>query len=121
MLETKKPHGNTGRKRDPATMPRKPKRLTDELELESKIEEFESKIDLLFDFIDNHSNGKKLQVKMKSLSSTITEDEICNDFEKIYNEFVRKNRTILGEFFVKQSKELIGQLCSDFKTRCSLI
>ncbi len=30
MLETKKPHGNTGRKRDPATMPRKPKRLTEE-------------------------------------------------------------------------------------------
>lgn len=25
----------------------------------------------------------------------------------------------LGEFFVKQVKELIGQLCSDFKTRCS--
>ena len=30
MLETKKPHGNTGKKRDPATMPRKPRRLTDE-------------------------------------------------------------------------------------------
>ncbi len=93
------------------------KRNQDEVELESKIEEFENKIDSVFDFVDNHSNGKKLQVKMKSLSSTISEDEICADFEKIYNEFVRKNRVNLGEFFIKQSKDLITQLCGDYKKR----
>lgn len=30
MIQPKKPHGNTGRKRDPAFMPRKPKRYTEE-------------------------------------------------------------------------------------------
>ena len=65
--------------------------------------------------MDNHTNGRKLQRKMNSLSSTITEDEVYSDFEKIYNEFVRKNRNSLGEFFIRQSKELINQLCDDFK------
>ena len=91
------------------------KRNQEELELEAKIQEFEKKIDLLFDFVDNHTNGRKLQRKMNSLSSTITEDEVYSDFEKIYNEFVRKNRNSLGEFFIRQSKELINQLCDDFK------
>jgi len=95
------------------------KRNQEELELEAKIQEFEHKIDLLFDFIDNHQNGKKLKVKMKSLSSTITEDEIYSDFEKIYNEFVRKNKTSLGEFFVRQSKELTNQLCEEYKAKLS--
>jgi type I restriction enzyme, R subunit len=93
------------------------KRNEEELELESKIMEFENKIDLLFDFVDNHTNGKKLQVKMKSNSSTISEDEICSDFEKIYNEFIRKNRNTIGEFFIKQSKELVNQLCSEYKEK----
>jgi type I restriction enzyme, R subunit len=93
------------------------KRNAEELELESKIVEFENKVDLLFDFVDNHTNGKKLQAKMNSLSSTISEDEICSDFEKIYNEFIRKNRGTLGEFFIKHSKDLVSQLCSDYKKR----
>ena len=95
------------------------KRNQEELELETKIQEFEQKIDLLFDFINSHPNGRKLQVKMKSLSSTITEDDIYLDFEKIYNEFVRKNKTVLGEFFIKQSKELINQLCDEYKNKVS--
>ena len=93
------------------------KRNQEELELETKIEEFENKIDSLFDFVDNHSNGKKLQVKMKSLSSTISENEICADFTRIYNEFVRKNKDNLGDFFVKQSKDFIDQICEDYKTK----
>ena len=91
------------------------KRNEAEEKIAEKIIDFENKISLLFDFIDNHASGKKLIAKINSSNATITQNEVLNDFERIFNEFVRKNRSNLGEFFIRQSGELIEKLCEDYK------
>ena len=95
------------------------KRNEAEEKIAEKIIDFENKISLLFDFIDNHTNSKKLIAKINSNNATITQNEVLSDFEKIFNEFVRKNRSNLGEFFIRQSCDLIEKLCDEYKVYLS--
>ncbi len=41
-------------------------------------------------------------------------DEIYDDFAKIFRKFIRRNKD-LGEFFIKETEDIVTQLCDDFE------
>ncbi|MEE3244364.1 MAG: type I restriction endonuclease subunit R, partial [Bacteroidota bacterium] len=91
------------------------KRNEEEEEIESLIIEFQKKIEDFFAYVSLPENGRYLIAKMKDDSSTFDEQEIYNDFEKIYKKFIRRNRNTLGDFFIKETKDIVNQLCDDFE------
>lgn len=91
------------------------KRNQEEAELEKMIKEFETKIEKLFEFISHPDNGRRLIAKIKDTGNAFDEDEIYHDFDIIYKRFVRRHRKELGEFFIKETKDLTNKLCDDFE------
>lgn len=91
------------------------KRNEEEEEIEELILDFENKIEQFFDYVRLPANGKYIIAKMKDEHSTFDNEEIYDDFEKIYRKFIRRNRKSLGEFFIKETKDMINQLCDDFE------
>jgi len=79
------------------------------------IEDFELKIDAFFEYIIESSNGKNIIAKIISSGTKFSEDEILNDFEKIYKKFIRRHKKELGEFFIEQTKDIIEYLYADFE------
>lgn len=77
-----------------------------------RIKEFESKIQDLFQYIRNADEGKRLIVK---INSDVPEDEIYDDFAKIYRKYKILNRQTVGEYFFKEMEDLINKLCDDFE------
>lgn len=77
-----------------------------------KIREFESKIKNLFNYVRNCDEGKRLIVK---INSNISEDEIYNDFAKIYRRYKALNRQKIGDYFFKEMEDLVNKLCDDFE------
>ena len=37
------------------------------------------------------------------------------DFEIIYKKYIRRNRKLLGDFFIKETEDIVNQLCDDFE------
>lgn len=91
------------------------KRNEAEEKIEDLIRKFEEKIDKLFEFISLPENGKRLIAKMKDVGNTFNEDEIYRDFDLLYKKYVRRNKAELGEFFIKETKDLVNKLCDDFE------
>ena len=91
------------------------KRNEEEEKIEKLIQDFEEKIEKLFEFIKLPENGKRLIAKINDNGNAFSEDEIYNDFEKLYKKFVRRNKKELGEFFIKETKDLTNKLCDDFE------
>lgn len=91
------------------------KRNEEEEKLEKLIQDFEGKIEKLFQFIALPENGKRLMAKINDTGNAFDEDDIYRDFELLYKKYVRRNRKYLGDFFVKETKELTNQLCDDFE------
>jgi len=89
------------------------KRNEEEEEIGKLIEDFEQKIDLFFKYVREHKDFSTLKAKMKSVQ--FGEDEIYSDFRKIYNSFVRRKKKEVGEFFVKETKDIVDKLCDDFE------
>lgn len=89
------------------------KRNEEEEEIGKLIEDFEAKIDMLFEYVKEHKDFKELKAKM--LSTHFSEDEIYNDFRKIYNSFIRRKKSDVGEFFIKETKDIVEKLCDDFE------
>jgi type I restriction enzyme R subunit len=89
------------------------KRNEEEEEIGKLIEEFQEKIEVFFSYIKEHKDFKELKAKMFGMQ--FGEDEVYNDFRKIYNSFVRRKKTEIGEFFVKETKDLVEKLCDDFE------
>jgi len=85
-----------------------------ELELEQKILEFESKIEDLFEHIKTGVSGKRLVAKIKD-KGAFSESEILEDFDKVYKSYIRRNRNKLGNFFIKETKQSIAFLCDEFE------
>ena len=52
---------------------------------------------------------------MKSTKTVFDEDEIYKDFEIIYKKYIRRNRKTLGQFFIKETEDIVNQLCDDFE------
>ena len=96
------------------------KRNEEEEEIETLIQEFQEKIEAFFDYVKQPENGRYIIAKMKDTSSTFDDQEIYSDFEKIYMKFVRRNRTALGAFFIKETKDFVKQLCDDFEKEIKL-
>ena len=45
----------------------------------------------------------------------VSEAEIYDDFGKIYRRYKAINRKKVGEFFFKETEELLEMLCDDFE------
>jgi type I restriction enzyme R subunit len=90
------------------------KRNQEEDAIEELIKEFEAKIDLLFEYVNTDDSGKRLIAKMKADGLAFDSEEIYDDFAKIYRKFIRRNKN-LGEFFLKESLDIVNQICDDFE------
>lgn len=90
------------------------KRNQEEDAIEELIKEFESKIDLFFEYVKTDDLGRRLIAKMQAVGMAFGSEEIYNDFALIYRKFIRRNKD-LGDFFIKETKDSINQLCDDFE------
>jgi type I restriction enzyme R subunit len=90
------------------------KRNQEEEAIAELIEDFENKIDAFFNFIKGYENGKRLIAKIKDDGSAFSQDEIYTDFNTLYRKYTIMNRD-LGEFFKRETKDILNQLCDDFE------
>ena len=91
------------------------KRNKEEEAIEELIEEFEKKIELFFEYIRTDDIGKRVIAKMKDGGSAFDQEEIYDDFSKIYRKFVRRNKATLDVFFTRETEDNLNQLCDDFE------
>ena len=91
------------------------KRNEEEEEIEALIEEFEKKIEDFFIYVEKE--GNRLIAKIKSTKTVFDEEEIYRDFEIIYKKYIRRNRNKLGEFFIKETQDLVNQMCDEFERK----
>lgn len=78
----------------------------------SLILEFESKITDLFEYVRNSNEGERLIVKIKS---NVSEDEIYDEFSRIYRRYRALFRSKVGDFFFRETEDLVDKLCDDFE------
>ena len=120
--EEGKPKGNKGNL-EPSGKPSKQykfdilavieKRNEEEEEIEALILDFQNKIEAFFEYVNKE--GTRVIAKMKSTKTAFDEDEIYKDFEIIYKKYIRRNRKTLGLFFIKETEDIVNQLCDDFE------
>ncbi len=77
-----------------------------------QIRDFASKISAFFAYVQQSDEGKRLIVK---INSNISEDEIYNDFGKIYRRYKILNQKTVGSYFFKEMEDLVNKLCDDFE------
>ena len=53
-------------------------------------------------------------IQMK-IHSHVSETEIYNDFAKIYRSYRAFNKQTVGDYFFKETEDLIEKLCDDFE------
>lgn len=90
------------------------KRNQEEEAIEELIKDFETKIEKFFEYVKTDEAGIRVMAKMQDDGSAFSEEEIYEDFAKIYRKFIRRNKNI-GEFFIKETKDITQQLCDDFE------
>jgi type I restriction enzyme R subunit len=78
----------------------------------SQIKEFETKIKDFFEYVRTANEGERLKVKMKS---HVSEDEIYDDFAKIYHRYRALKRSEVGDYFFNEMNDLVEKLCDDFE------
>ena len=77
------------------------------------IHDFQGKINDLFNYIKkDEKEGKRLIVK---INSHVSEAEIVEDFSRIYRRYKAFNRKTVGEYFFKETEDLIEKLSADFE------
>lgn len=91
------------------------KRNQEEEEIEQLIKDFEAKIELFFTYIKNDDGGKRVIAKMLNSGTAFDADEIYSDFAKVYRKFIRRNKTAVSEFFIRETQASLNQLCDDFE------
>lgn len=90
------------------------KRNQEEEAIAELIADFEQKITSLFKFIKQDETGQRLIAKINDDGSAFSQDEIYSDFSKLYRKFTIKNKD-LGDFFIRETKDILTQLCDDFE------
>lgn len=90
------------------------KRNQEEEAIEELIKDFEAKIDLFFEYVRSDDSGKRLIAKMQDEGLAFDSEEIYDDFAKLYRKFIRRNKD-LTEFFIKETQDIVNQLCDDFE------
>jgi len=86
------------------------KRNKEEEAIEEMIKDFELKIETFFDFL---KKDIRFIAKIKS-DGQFSQDEILKDFAILYRRYIIQNRD-LGEFFKRESKDSLTQICDDFE------
>ena len=76
------------------------------------IHDFEVKILDFFRYVRNANEGERLIVKIKS---HVSEAEIYDDFAKIFRRYKALNRQAVGDYFFKETEDLVDKLCDDFE------
>jgi hypothetical protein len=76
------------------------------------IEDFENKISDFFSYVRSTSEGERLIVKIRS---HVSEEEIYDDFSKIYRRYKALNRQTVGDYFFRETEDLVDKLCDDFE------
>jgi len=76
------------------------------------IKDFEAKILDFFSYVRGANEGERLIVKIKS---HVSEAEIYDDFSKIYRRYKALNRQTVGDYFFKETEDLVDKLCDDFE------
>lgn len=76
------------------------------------IKDFETKIIDFFHYVHGSSEGERLIIKMKS---NVSENEIYDDFSKIYRRYRALYRSKVGDYFFKETEDLVDKLCDDFE------
>jgi len=76
------------------------------------IQDFERKILDFFRAVREVSEGERLVVKIRSHAA---EAEIYEDFAKIYRRYRALNRQAVGDYFFKETEDLVDKLCDDFE------
>ena len=79
----------------------------------SLIQDFETKITDFFAYVRDSSEGERLIIKIKS---HVSENEIYDDFSKIYRRYRALHRQSVGDYFFKETEDLIDKLCDDFES-----
>ncbi len=90
------------------------KRNQEEEAIAELIAEFEEQITNLFEFIILDKVGQRLVAKIKDDGSAFTQEEIYTDFERLYRKYLIVNKNI-DNFFKKETKDILSQLCDDFE------
>lgn len=90
------------------------KRNKEEEAIAEMIKDFEAKIDAFFNYIPSIDDGIRLIAKIKDNGNAFSQDEIYRDFSKIYRKYIIINKD-LGEFFKRETKDSLTQLCDDFE------
>ena len=90
------------------------KRNQEEEAIEELIKDFEDKITGFFEYIKSDNLGKRLIAKIQDDGSAFGQDEIYSDFERLYRKYVIVNKN-LGDFFKRETKDTLSQLCDDFE------
>ncbi len=83
-----------------------------EAKIGNLIQDFATKIEDLFAYIRSSNDGQRLIVKIKS---HVNEDEIYADFSKLYRRYKALNRQLVGDYFFKETEDLVDKLCDDFE------
>ncbi len=90
------------------------KRNKEEEAIAELIKDFETKIEAFFEYIKADDLGKRLIAKINDDGTAFSQDEIYLDFSKIYRKYIIINKD-LGEFFKRETKDSLTQLCDDFE------
>ena len=90
------------------------KRNQEEDAIAELIKEFETKIEAFFTYIHTDDVGKRLVAKIKDDGTAFSQEEIYQDFAKVYRKYTILNRD-LGDFFKRETKDSLNQLCDDFE------
>jgi len=90
------------------------KRNQEEEAIAELIADFENKITLLFEFIKQDETGRRLIAKINDEGTAFSQEEIYADFSRLYRKFTIRNKD-LGDFFIRETKDILNQLCDDFE------
>lgn len=52
---------------------------------------------------------------MVKIKSQVSEAEIYDDFAKLYRRYKALNRQTVGDYFFKETDDLVDKLCDDFE------
>ncbi|MBO0932279.1 type I restriction enzyme subunit R domain-containing protein [Fibrella aquatilis] len=95
------------------------KRNQEEEAIEELIHDFEAKVELFFSYVRSDEAGRRVMAKMRDSGTAFDVEEIYDDFSKLYRKFIRRNKE-LGEFFIRETQDIVNQLCDDFERTLSL-
>lgn len=76
-----------------------------------RIQEFQAKIEAFFEYVKQSTEGQRLVVK---INSHVPEDEIHEEFSRIYRRYKILNRKQVGEYFFKETGSMLDMFCDNF-------